>query len=174
MAALDEEWTETPRPRTSVPRRLVRRPVLLAAAVVLLAGAVAWGAVAQGNAVHWREDAQSYQHLLHALGGHDVRVGVLAPRSTVAVDGSAVLYDSDRGQSWALILVRAPGYTGALDVTLVGDGGRRIDMRPIQIDSDGEGSTWLVTSVDISSFRTVDVRSATGRLLAAGTARPEH
>ena len=173
MTVLADEWREAPEERRPLRERLVRWPVL-AAVVILLAGAVAWGGFAQTRADTWRQDAASYQHLLHVLGGRDVRVGVLQPRSTLALDGSAVLYDSDRGQSWALVLVRAPGYTGSIDITLGSEDGRSIAMHPITVDQDGEGSTWLVTSADLSNFGLVRVSTPDGRVLATGTARPEH
>src|SRR2546429_4580032 len=83
----------------------------VAAVLVLLAGALVWGGVAQSNAGHFQADATSYQQFLHALGGKDVRVATLAARGSQVIQGSAVLYDSDRGQSWALVMAHAPGYS---------------------------------------------------------------
>ena len=80
-----------------------------------------------------------------------------------------MLYDSDRGQSWALVMAHAPGYSGSLNVVLSAANGRTISLHPIELDANGEGSTWLVTAADISSFRVVRLTDATGRLLAAGT-----
>lgn len=172
MSVLTEEWAETPRVRAPLGRRLLRWPSL-AAAVVLLVGALAWGAVAQTRANGWRQDARSYQNLLEALGGRDVRVGVLAPVGRAVVDGSAVVYDSGGGQSWSLVLVKAPGYQGQIGVTLSSPNGRSIRMSPIRIESDGEGSSWLVTGADLSSFSVIRLTSADGRLLATATAMPE-
>jgi Putative zinc-finger len=173
MSVLAEEWHETPHAREPLGRRLLRWPSL-AAAVVLLAGALAWGAVAQTRANGFHQDAVSYQHLLHALGGRDVRVGVLAPTGTTVVDGTAVVYDSDRGQSWCLVLVKAPGYQGNIDVTLSSSNGRSIHMFPIQIDSGGEGSSWLVTGADLSSFSLVRLSTPNGQVLATAHATREH
>jgi hypothetical protein len=47
-------------------------------------------------------------------------------------------------------------------------------MFPIHFDESGEGSTWLVTRADISSFDHVQVWDANGTLLAEGTAAPYH
>jgi hypothetical protein len=173
MAVLGEEWAEAPAPREPFARRVLRWPAM-AAALVILAGALAWAGFAQSRASAFHQDAASYQHLLHALGGREVRVGVLHPVTPAAIDGTAVLYDSDRGQSWALVLVHAPGYNGELDVTLSAPSGQSITLRPIQIDSDGEGSTWLVSSSNLSRFRSVKLTTATGRRLATGTAASEH
>jgi hypothetical protein len=173
MTVLADEWHEAPAVPRPLGQRLLRWPAL-AAAVVLLAGAVAWGAVSQTKADQWHQDAVTYQRFLHALGGHDVRVGVLQPRSHLALDGSAIVYDSDRGQSWALVLVRAPGFAGSLNVTLVSTDGHSIPMHPITMDQDGEGSTWMVTSADLSSFRSIRLTGPGGRVLATGTAQPEH
>jgi len=173
MSVLAEEWAETPETRQPFSRRLMRWPSL-AAAVVLLAGALIWGGVAQSKANEWHQDAVSYQHLLHTLGGRDVRVGVLSPAGHQVVDGTAVVYDSDRGQSWCLVLVKAAGFRGNMNVTLSSSTGQSIRMFPIQIDSGGEGSSWLVTGADLSSFSTIRLRAADGTLLASAHAAREH
>lgn len=171
MDVLSDEWSETPVPvRPSTTPRLRRWPAL-AAALVLVAGALSWGAFAQVHASRSARDAASYRQFLHALGGRDVRVGVLQSRTSTPVDGTAVLYDSDLGQSWALVLVRAPGYTGDVRVTLVSPRHQTIAMHPIQLDAEGEGSTWLVTSVNLTSFDVVQVSSTDGRVLALTTTR---
>jgi hypothetical protein len=166
LGVLAEEWAETP-------VRTRFRPLLatwsVAAVVVLLAGIVAFAAVAQTNASKWKVDAASYQNFLHTLGGRDVRVASLTSRNS-DVQGSAILYDSDRGQSWGLVLARSPDFTGLISVTLHDDMGRTIHMRNIELDAEGEGSTWLVSSADISSYAHVELRDATGRLIASGLA----
>jgi Putative zinc-finger len=173
MAVLSEEWAETPDLKVPFRQRLLRWPAL-AAAVVLLAGALAWGGVSQWRADAARQDAASYQQFLHALGGRDVRVGVLRPTTKTVVDGTAVMYDSDRGQSWALVLVKAPGYTGKIGVTLASRDGRTIRMFPVEIDANGEGSSWLVTASDLSSFSLVRLRAADGVLIATARAVGEN
>jgi len=153
------------------PRRLAVRPVLLrAAAVVALAGSLAWGALATVHANDLSGAAGRYHAFLHALGGRDVRVAVLHPTGSREVGGDAILYDSDVGQSWALVLVRAPGTAGRARVVLTSPAGR-IALRPIQFSSDGDGSTWLVTSADISRFDRCIVLSMSGHMLATGRVR---
>jgi hypothetical protein len=36
------------------------------------------------------------------------------------------------------------------------------------LDSNGEGSTWLVTAANISSFKTVRLMDSAGRVVASG------
>ena len=171
LSVLAEEWAETPAPK-------VRRSGLfhgwpaIAAALVILAGALTWGGVAQSSASRNGQDATSYRHFLAALGGKDVRVGsLISARPSLALEGSAILYDSDRGQSWALVLIRAPGLDQQLTVTLVGSDGRTIRLPfPIKLDEDGDGSGWLVTAVDLSSYSRVRLTAPDGSLIATATA----
>jgi hypothetical protein len=172
MRVLTKEWAEPATPPAGSRRRILsgRSFALLAAAFVLLAGALAWGATAQSTANGFREDAASYNRFLHALGGKDVRVATLKPLETRNVTGSAVLYDSDVGQSWVLVLVRTTGLSGTVNVSLLRSRGAAIALHPITLDADGEGATWLVTSSDISAFGTVRLTDASGRPLATGVA----
>src|SRR6266516_4731249 len=157
MSALSEEWSETPE-RRRARRLLAPRWLAVAAGVVAIAGALTWGGFSQVQANRSRSDAASYRHFLGALGGRNVRVAALKGSGGNAIDGSAILYDSDHGQSWLLVLAHAPGYTGDVDVTLSASNGARISLRPMHIDADGDASTWLVTSSDISRFATVTLR----------------
>jgi Putative zinc-finger len=166
MSALAEEWAEAPVRRRPGPGRWLA----VAAAVVAIGVALAWGAFAQVQANRLRTDAASYRSFLGALGGREVRVAALRQASSTAIEGSAILYDSDHGQSWILVLARAPGYLGSVEVTISATGGSSIHLRPLQIDSDGEASSWLVTSSDISSYTRVALRSSSGMLLATGLA----
>jgi len=79
------------------------------------------------------------------------------------------MYDSDKGQSWILVLVRAPGLTGQADVTVLSPSGGRIGLRPLRFGPSGEASTWLVTGSDISRFDLVRLADRSGNLLASGT-----
>jgi hypothetical protein len=176
MGVLAQEWAEAPRPRIRRTRSLLRWTAL-AAAIVALAGSLTWGSIEQRNADRLRadsarsaSDAASYRLFLHALGGRDVRVVTFVQRSDVVVDGSAVLYDSDQGQSWVLVMARVPGYIGQLTVSLSSTNGHAISLQPLHIDGEGDGSTWLVTSSDISGFRTVTLRLPDGPVIASGTA----
>jgi hypothetical protein len=181
LAVLAEEWTETaqiaPRPRRSLSPWLA-----VAACLALLAGALAWGVGAQRDSNRSAQalaaikgDAKAYRDFLHTLGGTAVRTATLSPQPGSAVTGTAVLYDSDVGQSWVLVLARRPVASGKAFVTIDSpDGAKPLRMFPIAFDERGEGSTWLVTSADITAFNHVQVRDADGTLLAEGTAAPDH
>lgn len=187
LGVLEEEWAE-PGPAVGHGRGGGRRgwfrdrawPLAFAAAAVALAGALAWGSIAQSSAGSSRAAlgeyagaAREYQAFLHALGGKDVRVASLHPTGRPMVSGTAVLYDSDRAQSWVLVLAQAPGRRGTVRVRLLSSAGRSIDMMPMTLDSRGDGSAWLVTSSNISSFDSVQlVDPSTGAVLASGRTPP--
>jgi hypothetical protein len=181
LSVLAEEWAETPSiaPRA---RRSFTPWLAVAASVVLLIGALAWGVGQQRDASRSNEliaqvqgDAQAYRDFLHSLGGKAVRTATLTATPGNAFSGTAVLYDSDVGQSWVLVLARRPVPSGKAFVTISSpDGGKPLRMFPITFDERGEGSTWLVTSADISTFEHVEVRDANGTLLAQGTASEDH
>ena len=175
-SVLADEWRETParpqRPRPSAAW------LALAAAVVLLAGAFTWGIAAQHRADHTSARlaavgpyATQYQHFLATLGGKDVRVGVLQARGGTSIQGTAVLYDSDVGQSWVLVLARQAGGPGVVSVTLTSANGLRpIKMFPLKFDERGEGSSWMVTSADISSYDHVTLTAPDGTVVAEARA----
>jgi hypothetical protein len=169
MSALAEEWSEGPAEKAQR-RAGAARWLAVAAAVVAVAGALTWAGFSQVQASRSRSDAARYRSFLGALGGREVRVAALKAASGTAIEGSAILYDSDHGQSWILVLARAPGYSGPVEVTVSAPGGPSIQMRPLQLDAEGDASSWLVTSSDISRFTTVTLRSAGGSVLASGVA----
>jgi len=166
LAVLAEEWSETApvRPLHRPASRLVRAA---AAAAVVIALAVAGVSTVRAN--RFEAAAGKYDALLGALGGENVRVGTLRPTGSNDVEGSAVLYDSKVGQSWALVLVRAPGFAGRATVTLTSESGRTITMHPLEFAEGGEASSWLVTSSSLKAFRSVTIRDATGSVLATAT-----
>jgi hypothetical protein len=181
LSVMTDEWADAPAPRA--PRRVPAWwRLATAAAVVLLLAALAWGGLAtarasrlrsqgrvlQAVATRFREDAGSYRGFLHALGGRDVRVASLKGAGTTALEGSAVLYDSDIGQSWILVMVRAPGQHGPIRVTVSSASGHSIRLFPIHLDAEGDGATWLVSSANISSFRYLRLTSPTGVILGTG------
>lgn len=166
MSVLGEEWAETPARLHRTGRRIPLAWQAVAALVVVLAGVATWGGIAQGNANRFREDASSYRAILGTLGGKDFRVGKLQASPGVTIDGSVVLYDSDGGQSWVILLARAPGLTSEVTVTLLG-GGKSIKVPfPLHFESDGEGWTGLVTSADLSTFDRVSLTDPSGRSVA--------
>ena len=171
MAVLEEEWAEAPARPQRPRRRFAVGWQAVAALLLVLAGIATWAAVAQGNANRFHEDANTYRAFLGALGGKDVRVGQMEASGGMTLEGSAVMYDSDRGQSWLLVLVRAPGFAQSLTVKLEGLG-HTIELPfPMKFDADGEGSAWLVTAADISHFDQVVLTDAGGRVIAQAHVR---
>ena len=169
MSVLAEEWKETP--AASLPRRRgVPSWYALAAVVVALAGTLAWGISGHLTASRLRPDAVSYRSFLHTLGGTDVRVGTVEPRSGSGLTGTLVLYDSTKEQSWGVVLVRGPNVPGEIAVTFSGPSGRTIETFPILM-KDGKGATWMVTSEDTRAINQVRLVTGRGRVLAVGTAR---
>jgi hypothetical protein len=173
MRVLAEEWHAEPdRPRRpSAAPTGWRRPLIpLAAAFVLFAGALGWGVVNQVRASHAHADAAALRDFLDTLGGKDVRVGTLHPESNTPLQGSFVIYDGSegRGESWVLVLVRAPGFSGPARVTLLSHTARPIPIRPIVVEDDGEGWTALFTNADLSGYDMIRLVSPDGRPLATG------
>jgi hypothetical protein len=174
LSVLSEEWSETMVP--APPRRLRIASWLATAAAIIAVGALVWGSAAQMSANHrasdlarYQTDAAKYRRFLGALGGRDVREALLAPQGGSVVQGTAILYDSDIGQSWVLVLARGAGETGEATVTLTSTDGRTIKLFPMKFDARGDGSSWLVTSANISRFNGVRVTAPDGTLLASGT-----
>jgi anti-sigma factor RsiW len=165
LAVLEEEQAEAP---VVIPfrRRFAGTFLAQAALVVALAGALAWGTVATVAGSHASAGAGRYQAFLSALGGKDVRVATITSTHPRAVEGSAVVYDSDVGQSWALILARSPGLTGRVRVFLSSPSDR-IELRPLRFDSHGEASTWLVSSANLARYDHVRLVDQQGRTLAS-------
>jgi hypothetical protein len=189
MTTLADEWADADRSaaaaaaeasagRTARARRRgpILRWVAAAAVVVALAGALAWGAVEHGLArdrsarlAAVLPDASSYREFLTALGGKEVRVAKLHPTTAVVVGGTAILYDSDRHESWGLVEINAPGLRQPLTIVLVSSAGETITFPfPVKIDADGSGAGWLSTAADISTFRIVRILAPDGSVLATG------
>jgi anti-sigma factor RsiW len=172
LAVLEEEWAE---PATPTRRRGFHVAAqAMAAALIVLAGVGAWAGVAQNNANRFREDALAYRRFLSALGGKDVRAGTLVASPGVTLDGSVALYDSDKGQSWIMVLAHATGISDPVTVTLQAPGGREITVPfPLKFDASGEGWTAMVTGANVSSFNHIVLTGANGRVVAQGTIAPE-
>ena len=84
------------------------------------------------------------------------------------------LYDSDKGQSWIMVLAHATGFSDPVTVTLQAPGGREITVPfPLKFDSSGEGWTAMVTGANVSSFNHIVLTGANGRVVAQGTIPPE-
>jgi hypothetical protein len=171
LTVLAEERDQSPnavRRKAFGPRRIA----LAAAAVIVLVASVGVAAVQSERAGHYQGLAASYKNFLHALGGRDVRVGTLAATGQQDVQGSVVMYDSDVGQSWILVLVRAPGMSGEAQV-VVSSPNRSIELHPLEFGTSGEASSWLVTANDISGFDRVRIVGPAGNVVATGTAKHE-
>ncbi len=139
-----------------------------AAAVVTIVAALGWGASQTHRASVAAADAESYTSLLTTLGGKEFRIGQLHSRSGHPVfEGSVVLYDSHQGQSWGIVLVRAPGVTGEASATLTADDGRTIDVGTLKFQTDGDAAAWLVTSSDLTPFTNITITAEDGTMLAA-------
>lgn len=164
LRVLEEEWAEVP-----VPVSIWRRSAWLAraAAAVVLAVALGWGTFETIRASRFEEAAGRYETFLGVLGGEDVRVGELRPARSQELQGSVVMYDSKVGQSWVIVLCRAPGWTGEAQVTLVDNVERTIDLRPMEFGEAGEASTWLVTASDLRRYDRVNVWDADGLIASA-------
>jgi anti-sigma factor RsiW len=170
LTVLEEEWSAFG--ARNRPRRLTRWPALVAALMVF-AGLVVWGVASNRTADRYQAQAARWTQFLEALGGEDVRVGTLRGVGTNALEGNVVVYDSEVGQSWALVLVRAPGVRGTANVTL-SVGGRRIRLPELEFDEEGEAHTWVVTESSLRRFETVTITSG-GVVLATAdvSARPD-
>jgi Putative zinc-finger len=175
LRVLSEEWQAHESPPVAAPRPARtagwrRRFLPVAAVAALVIGLLSWGIASQVQANHSRADATALRDFLDTLGGRDVRVGALAPQPDSPLQGSFVIYDGSegRGESWVLVLVRAPGYSGEADATLLSDTARAIKLHPIEVEPDGEGWTALFTNSDLSRYNMVSVSAPDGRLLATG------
>lgn len=164
LRVLEQEWAEAPQ----VPS-FWRRSAWMgrAAGIVLLAAALAWGTFETIRASRLEESADRYETFLGVLGGEDVRVGELEPARPQDLQGSVVIYDSKVGQSWVIVLCRAPGWRGEAEVTLVAGDDRTIDLRPMTFGEGGEASTWLVTGADLRSYDRVNVWDDDGLIASA-------
>jgi len=168
LSVLVEEWSAAP----AAPGRDRRHPIVASLAAAAVVAALAWGVTATVRLDRAQDAAAKYEAFLATLGGEDVRVGALsAPDPRSSIQGSVVIYDSNVGQSWVLVLCRAPGWTGTANVTLVSRSGETIDLpHPMEFGEGGEGSAWLVTSSDLERFDRVNVWDD-GGVLASATVR---
>jgi hypothetical protein len=147
LGAIHQEWAESD---GVVVLRDRRRPAVRVAVAAALAAAVVWAGVATVRSISLHEDAQAYRTFLSALDGEDLRVAALDGAGTQEFEGSVVVYDSSGGQSWVVVLARAPGWEGRqANVTLLA-GDRTIDLRPMEFGPGGEASTWLATTADLT------------------------
>lgn len=164
LTVLEDEWTAVAPEPTRRSARTIAAATLAAAALV---ATLAWAGVATVRANRSEAAAAKYESFLDVLGGENVRVGELRASGSQALQGSVVIYDSNVGQSWVLVLCRAPGWSGTANVTLVSTDGRTVDLRPMEFGQGGEGSTWLVTSSNLERFERVNVWDDGGVMASA-------
>jgi Putative zinc-finger len=167
LSELRADWAEETAPSGSG-RRMIRW-IARAAVVALVAGSAAWALWSNDRAARYEAAAAKYAALLESLGGENVRVATLRPLGSQELEGSAVLYDSKVGQSWVLVLVRAPGMEGEATVVLSTPDGKTIRLHPMEFGSGGEASSWLVTSSNLRPFGTVLLRDESGATLATAS-----
>jgi hypothetical protein len=166
LTVLEDEWRDAPvvipeprRPRIAV--------LSAAAAVVLLVASIGFGLVQTHRANLAQSGADSYSKLLNVLGGEDFRVGKLTASGLHQIEGNVVLYDAHTDQSWGLLIVTAPGMSGkGFQATLWTADGKRVPFFPTQLDAQGDGSAWIVTSADLRSFTRLTFSAPDGTVLA--------
>jgi hypothetical protein len=163
MTTLEQEWHEMDE---QTPVRSRASWIGRAAAIVVVVAALTLAAAQTQRANVAAADAESYTRLLSTLGGKEFRIGELDATTTGALEGSVVLYDSHRDQSWGIVLVRAPGQTGKAAVTLASDDGRTIEAGTLEFQTDGDAATWLVTSSDLTPFDRLTITAEDGTVLA--------
>jgi hypothetical protein len=168
LTTLEQEWRDADAERPDARRT---RWLGRAAAVVAIAVALGWGLSQTHRANIAAADAESYHNVLSTLGGKEFRVGTLDSHVAHPFEGSVVLYDSHQGQSWGIVLVRAPGVSGKATVTLSSSDGSgadtTIDAGTLEFQPDGDAATWLVTSSDLTPFDHVTITAEDGTVLAS-------
>ena len=177
LRTLDEEWQDAGRPLATAQRGRDRSPwraVAAAAVVVLIAGSVAYGSTQAHRASVASADATSYTSLLATLGGKEFSIGQLHPTSGSSFDGRVLVYEGDASKgwsSWAIVFVKAPGYTGDATATLIGTDGQALALPPLRV-TDGEAHTWLVTGADLSGYDRLTITTPDGNVVATGAIHP--
>jgi hypothetical protein len=171
LTVLEEEWRDAPvvLPESRRPRLAV---LSAAAAIVLLVASTGFGLVQTHRANVNAEGKQSYDKILGVLGGEDFRVGKLIGSGVQQIEGSVVLYDAHTDQSWGLVIVTAPGMSGkGFQATIWTADGKRVRFFPTQLDAQGDGAAWIVTSADLHSFTRLTFSAPDGTLLATARIR---
>jgi Putative zinc-finger len=169
LTVLQEEWGEdVPGARSG----RWRAPVTVAATVAIVLASLAFARSADRRAQALDADATSYRTLLEALGGKEFRVGSIHGATHAAeVEGSVVLYDSHEGQSWGVVLVRAPGHAGKATASLETGDGRAIEVGELAFGADGDAATWIVTGSSLEPYDHLTVRLPDGSVLATSDVR---
>jgi hypothetical protein len=171
LGVLDEEWAQNDRPR-SVARRGVRTWFAAAAAVLVLVAVLGlWGGRQARRADLAQADAASYRTLLGTLGGRDFHVGRVHGSGETDLWGEVLLYEGDSAEgwsSWGVLIVHAPGTSGAATATLLGTEGDTQELPELRFSSDGEA--WILFALDDEATRydRVTVTAPDGGLIGTG------
>jgi predicted anti-sigma-YlaC factor YlaD len=169
LTVLEEEWRDTPQDRSSSTRWKK-----LAAVAALIAGLSVFSGVQTFRASEFQQGSTSYRNILDALGGKDFRVGNLVAGSKgINVTGNIILYDAHTNQSWGLLIVHAPGYSGTATATLTSNDGHIIRLKPMAFDASGDASTYLVSTASLQSYASLTVYSSDGSVMATATIQNE-
>jgi anti-sigma factor RsiW len=167
LTVLEEEWRDSS-PAPGAGRRWVA-VAGIAAAVALLVVSIGFAVSADRRADLAQAGADSYERLLDTLGGKEFRIGEIASSTRPEVEGSVVLYDSHQGQSWGVVLVRAPGWGGTATATLEAPDGRTIDVGELEFADDGDAATWIVTGSSLEPYDHLTIVGEDGSELAGAT-----
>lgn len=168
-AVREDQRATAPGPVSSWRRHAVTG--IAAALTLALVVSLAWGIGQARRADRTLADAARYSDLLAILGGTGFRAARLEPAGARTLEGSVVVYDSHEDQSWAVVFVRAPGEQGYATPTLHADDGRTVEIWPLEFDAQGDGSAWLVTSIDLRPFGRLSITGEDGTLLATADVR---
>ncbi len=175
-STLEAEWREVPETSPAKDRARFagpRAPWLAAAAAMLaLVLALSWGLAQDRRAGELAASGDSYTRLLQILGGKEFRAAPLTAAPGRNVQGSVVVYDSHRDQSWVAVLVQGAGLSGSATATLHAPDGRTVELSDLEVQKDGNGAAWLVTASDLSSFDRITVTDESGAPLASAQIAP--
>jgi anti-sigma factor RsiW len=167
LTVLEEERREAS-PSPAAGRRWTAIAAVAAAAAILVAS-IGFAVSADRRADVAQAGAESYQRLLDTLGGKEFRIGEIASETRPEVEGSVVLYDSHEGQSWGVVLVRAPGWSGTATATLGAPDGRSIEVGELRFADDGDAATWIVTGTSLEPYDHLTIVGEDGAELAEAT-----
>lgn len=172
-STLQAEWRDAPPAQPPADARQGRLSWLAAAAAVLaLVVALGWGLAQTHRADQLAASGDSYTRLLQILGGKEFRAGPLTPEPGRNVQGSVVIYDSHRDQSWVAVFVEGAGMSGPATATLHAPDGRTVELWDLEFQKDGNGAAWLVTASDLSMFDRLTVTDPDGVPLASAQIEP--
>jgi hypothetical protein len=164
LAVLEEESRDAT-PTADGGRRWV--PIVgIAAAAAIVVATIGFAVSADRRADLAQAGAASYQRLLETLGGKEFRIGEITSDDRPEVEGSVVLYDSHQGQSWGVVLVRAPGWSGIATATLEAPDGRTIEVGELRFADDGDAATWIVTGTSLEAYDHLTIVGGDGTELA--------